>query len=164
MKYPIRYVPFKLSKSNTIKQASLIKKSKKKYKLGNYYVREKINSFKSKPSKHVRKAMKTYKINSILPSKKLSKATGCSLTTLKKIVRKGEGAYFSSGSRPSQTPQSWGIARLASSLTGGKSAAVDFSLLREGCNHKKRAYKFALKSVKKYKTGHSSTKHRKLKN
>jgi hypothetical protein len=162
MKYPIRYVPFRLSKTNTKKQAKLIEKSKKNYESGHYYVRDKIKSFKSITSKHVRKAMKTYKIKSILPSNKLSKATGCSLNTLKKIVRKGKGAYFSSGSRPSQTPQSWGIARLASSLTAGKSAAVDFSLLREGCNHKKTAYKLALKSVKKYKKGHSSTKHRNI--
>ncbi len=159
-KYPIRYVPYKLSSSNTKKQIHWIEKSKKNYQKGKYFIRNKVKSFQSKPSKHIQTATKLYKINSIKPSNQLSKATGCSLDTLKKIVRKGEGAYFSSGSRPSQTPQSWGIARLASSLTSGKSAAVDFSLLREGCNHKKTAYKLAVKSVKKHNKGHSSTKHR----
>ena len=53
------------------------------------------------------------------------KKTGCSIEALKKIVNKGEGAYYSSGSRPNQTSHSWGYARLASAITGGKAAAVD---------------------------------------
>jgi hypoxanthine-guanine phosphoribosyltransferase len=44
--------------------------------------------------------------------------------------------------------QSWGYARLASSLTAGKAAAVDFDIIDEGCNHNKLAYKLALKSRK----------------
>ena len=71
--------------------------------------------------------------------------------TLKQIVKKGEGAYYSSGSRPNQTPQSWGLARLASSLTSGKSAAVDYNIIKKGCNHKKKAFILANKSRKKYK-------------
>ena len=85
-------------------------------------------------------------------------ASGCSIKALKKIVNKGEGAYYSSGSRPNQTPQSWGYARLASSITAGKAAAVDFDIIDKGCNHNKLAYKLALKSRKKYKYGHSSSK------
>ena len=61
----------------------------------------------------------------------MANKTGCQLSALKQIVKKGEGAYYSSGSRPNQTPQSWGLARLASSLTGGKSAAVDFNILEK---------------------------------
>jgi hypothetical protein len=157
--YPLRYIPIKLTRKDKRKQVNMIEKSKKNYRKGKYYVREKISSFKNQPSKHVIKAHKIYKIGSIKPSKELSKATGCSMDALKKIVSKGEGAYFSSGSRPSQTPQSWGVARLASSITGGKSAAVDFKILREGCNHNKLAYKYALKSKRKYREGHSKTKH-----
>ena len=88
----------------------------------------------------------------------MSKATGCSILSLKKIVKKGEGAYYSSGSRPNQTPQSWGLARLASSITGGKAAAVDYDIIESGCNHKKRAFILAKKSRTKYKYGHSKTK------
>jgi hypothetical protein len=80
------------------------------------------------------------------------------LSALNKIVSKGEGAYFSSGSRPNQTAQSWGIARLASSITGGKSAAVDYKIIENGCNHKKRAFILANRAKKVYKYGHSSTK------
>ena len=65
------------------------------------------------------------------------------------IVRKGEGAYYSSGSRPNQTAQSWGIARLASSLTGGKAAAVDYRILESGCDPKKRAMRLARQSRKR---------------
>jgi hypothetical protein len=88
----------------------------------------------------------------------LALKTGCSLSALKKIVEKGEGAYYSSGSRPNQTAQSWGLARLASSITGGKAAAVDYDIIQKGCNHKKRAFLLATKSKRKYKYGHSSTK------
>jgi len=73
-------------------------------------------------------------------------------------VSKGEGAYFSSGSRPNQTAQSWGIARLASSITGGKSAAVDYNIIEKGCNHKKRAFILANRAKRMYKYGHSSAK------
>ena len=98
-----------------------------------------------------------YNIDSIQPSKELSEATGCTVSTLEKIVKKGEGAYYSSGSRPNQTPQSWGIARLASSITGGKSAAVDYKLLDHGCDHKKRAFILARKSRKINQFGQTKT-------
>ena len=88
--------------------------------------------------------------------------TGCTIGVLRKIVSKGEGAYFSSGSRPNQTAQSWGLARLASSITGGKSAAVDYEIIKNGCNHMKRAFKMATKAKRKYKYGQSSTKRVKI--
>jgi len=62
-------------------------------------------------------------------------------------VNKGEGAYYSSGSRPNQTPQSWGLARLASSITAGKAAAVDYHLLKQ-CDHRKKAFRLARLSRK----------------
>jgi hypothetical protein len=67
--------------------------------------------------------------------------------SLQKIVKKGEGAYYSSGS------QSWGLARLASSLTSGKSAAIDYNIIKKGCNHTKKAFILANKSRRKYKNG-----------
>jgi hypothetical protein len=45
------------------------------------------------------------------------------------ILKKGAGAYASSGSRPNQTSYSWKFARLASALLGGPSAKVDKNLL-----------------------------------
>ena len=136
----------------------MLKKSRVLYKSHKYYEREKLPSYKTKTSKHILDARKLYNIDKIIPSKELSKKTGCSLNSLKKIVSKGEGAYYSSGSRPNQTAQSWGLARLASSITGGKSSAIDFNIIEKGCNHNKKAFLLAKKSRKKYKYGHSKTK------
>jgi hypothetical protein len=158
VKIPIRYLPSHLKRSDKKKQISMLKKSRTLYKKKEYYTRKKLKTFKSKPSNHVTTAKQMYKVDTIKPNKKLSIATGCSLSSLRKIVRKGEGAYFSSGSRPNQTAQSWGIARLASSITGGKSAAVDFNILEKGCNHNKRAFRLARKSKRINGFGHSKTK------
>tara|TARA_R100000734_G_C3309926_1_gene100664 strand:+ start:882 stop:1286 length:405 start_codon:yes stop_codon:yes gene_type:complete len=46
-------------------------------------------------------------------------------TGQKKIIAKGAAAYYTSGSRPNQTPSSWGLARLASVILGGPSRKVD---------------------------------------
>lgn len=136
----------------------MLQLSRKLYKKGKYYTRKQLPTYKNKPSKYIANARKIYKVQNITPNKQLSIATGCSISALKKIVEKGEGAYYSSGSRPNQTPQSWGIARLASSITAGKSAAVDYDILDKGCNHSKKAFILANKSRKMYKYGHSKTK------
>ena len=162
IKVPIRYVPYNITKKDARKQTNMLLRSRKLYKNREYYTRKKIPSFKSKPSNHIQRARKIYKIDNLRPSKELSKKTGCSVSALRKIVNKGEGAYYSSGSRPNQTPQSWGYARLASSITSGKSAAVDFSIIEKGCDHRKPAYRMALQSRKKYKNGQSHTKRRKI--
>lgn len=158
MKIPIRYIPQSLSKKDKDKQLKMLKKSRKLYKKKDYYTRKKLPSFQSKVSPHIIKAQKIYKTDKIIPNTYLSKATGCTKSALNKIVKKGEGAYFSSGSRPNQSAQSWGLARLASSITGGKAAAVDFNILEEGCNHKKKAFKMAVSAKKKYGYGHGSTR------
>ena len=46
-------------------------------------------------------------------------------TGQRKIIDKGMGAYYSSGSRPNQTPMSWGRARLASVILNGPSRRID---------------------------------------
>lgn len=148
---PERYVPSSLTMADKIKQALGLKASRKAYKQGIYKSRMRVKSYKSKPSKHVAKALAMYKVDSIKPSSALAKATGCSVKTLKKIVNKGEGAFYSSGSRPNQTAQSWGHARLASALTSGNAAIVDFNELEQGCDHNGKAYKLALRATKKNK-------------
>ena len=141
-----RYLPNKLTKKDKVAQLRMLNKSRKMYKKGIYYSRDKVKSFKSKPSKHIKNAMALYKIDKVVPNKQLSLKTGCSVSALKKIVQKGEGAYYSSGSRPNQTAQSWGLARLASAITSGKAAAVDFNILDKGCNHNKKAFILARKA------------------
>ena len=163
LKLPLRYVPKNLSKKDKQKQLNMLLKSRRLYKKQKYYTRKRVNSYKNKPSKHVANARKIYAIQNIRPSKELALKTGCSLSSLNQIVKKGEGAYFSSGSRPNQTAQSWGIARLASALTAGKAAAIDYAILQKGCNPNKKAFKLATQARRKYGTGHSHTKRIKLK-
>jgi hypothetical protein len=159
MKFPVRYLPTSLTKKDKQKQIKMLMKSKKLYRTKNqYYTRKPLASYKNKTSKHILKARKIYNIQNLTPSKELAQKTGCSLSALNKIVKKGEGAYFSSGSRPNQTSQSWGIARLASSITAGKAAAVDYGILEAGCDHKKKAFILASKSRRQYKYGQSKTR------
>ena len=158
IKIPRRYLPSLKEIKDSAKQVKMLIKSRKQYKKGKFFTRKKLKSYKSKPSNHITDARKIYGIQNITPNNELARKTGCSLSALKQIVRKGEGAYFSSGSRPNQTAQSWGLARLASSITAGKSAAVDYNILEKGCDHNKKAFLLAKKSKRKYKFGHSKTK------
>lgn len=158
MRIPVRYLPKKLTRKDKSKQVRMLMRSRRLYKSNKYYTRKEIPSYKSKTSNHIVDARRIYNIQNVAPNKELAMKTGCTLSALNKIVSKGEGAYYSSGSRPNQTPQSWGIARLASSLTAGKSAAVDYDIIKKGCNHKKRAFILANRAKKMYKYGHSSTK------
>jgi len=158
IKVPRRYLPSTNKIKDTKKQVKMLMKSRKQYKKGEFFTRKKLKSFKSKTSSHVKDAQRIYNISTLIPNNELVKKTGCSLSALKQIVRKGEGAYYSSGSRPNQTAQSWGLARLASSITAGKSAAVDYDILEKGCDHNKKAFLLAKKSRKKYKYGHSQTR------
>lgn len=158
---PVKYLPKRLSKRDrkTIKRG--LKRSRKAYKKGKYHMRKKVKSFKSKKSNHVLNAQRIYKIKNVKASDELARKTGCSKTGLAKIVSKGAGAYYSSGSRPNQTAMSWGRARLASSITGGKAAAVDYKILSKYCKKKSKALKLANKAKKKH--GHGTRKVRKTK-
>jgi hypothetical protein len=150
---PQKYIPDGLTNKDkeTIKKE--LKKSKSDYKKSKYYTRKQVDSYNSKTSKHIQKARQMYKTLKITPSKYLAKKTGCSLKGLREIEKKGMGAYYSSGSRPNQTAQTWGKARLASAITGGKSAAVDFHIIKNECKKTGKAYKEALKAKKKHGYG-----------
>ena len=141
--FPDRYIS-QLSRKDKKKQQSMLLKSRRMYAKGQYYTRKPLASYKHKTSKHILKALRMYGVKHLAPNKELATKTGCPVSALKAIVRKGEGAYYSSGSRPNQTPQSWGIARLGSAITGGNASKVDFHILKD-CDHKKRAYKLAQK-------------------
>ena len=54
--------------------------------------------------------------------KTLSKKHNVPLGILRQVMRRGKGAYFSSGSRPGQTPTSWGVARARSFASGSGGA------------------------------------------
>jgi hypothetical protein len=150
----MRYVPRALSRKDRRKQIAMLKRSRRMYKRGKYYSRStKLKSYPHVVSNHVVTAKRMYHMEKIMPNAALAKATGCSVGTLQKIVKKGEGAFYSSGSRPNQTPHSWGYARLASAITGGKAAAVDYSILKNGCKPNSGALRRANASRKKYNNG-----------
>jgi len=125
-----------LSRKDRDKQIAMIQKSRRMYKQGKYFTRKKLN-YPVKISPHIIRAQKLYGTK-IIPSKELALKTGCSLKALQQIVKKGEGAYYSSGSRPSQTAHSWAYARLASAITGGKASKVDYHILKT-CNPRKKS-------------------------
>ena len=145
---PQKYVPNSLSNKDKKLQRNMLKKSRKLYKDGKYFTRRKVKSFKSKISPHIKRAMKIYNMDKIKPGKELSIATKCSVKGLEQIVSKGRGAYYSSGSRPNQTAESWGLARLASAITGGNSSKVDYHILEKECQKDSKALKLAIKKKK----------------
>jgi len=161
MKINLRYLLKNITRKDKSVQSKMLIKSRRLYKKGKFYTRKAIPSFKSKKSPHILKAMKIYNIYKIGATNELAKATGCSKSALAKIINKGQGAYYSSGSRPNQTSQSWGIARLASSITSGKAAAVDYNILEEECKKNSKALTMAKKAKRKY--GHGTRKVAKVK-
>ena len=147
-KTSVRYLPKRLSFKDKKKQSKMLLKSKKMYLKGKYYTRKPVKSFKSKTSSYVLNAKKMYNVEKIGATNELARKTGCSKSALAQIISKGAGAYYSSGSRPNQTAQSWGIARLASALTSGKAGAVDYDILNEGCKPGSKGFKAAQKARK----------------
>jgi CRISPR/Cas system CSM-associated protein Csm4 (group 5 of RAMP superfamily) len=137
-----KYIPKQLNNSDKTKQTRELLKSIRLYKKHKYYTRKPLKSFTSKKSKHLKQVENIYGIKKLRINNNLSKKTGCSKAILKKIVNKGMGAYYSSGSRPNQTAKSWGMARLASAITGGPASKIDFHLLKN-CDKKKTAYKLS---------------------
>jgi len=70
------------------------------------------------------------KSNSI---KDIAKLSNIKYTNALKIVKKGEGAFFSnpqSVRKSVSSPKQWGIARLYSAVMGGKAAKIDKDLLK----------------------------------
>ena len=143
MNIPIKYLPKRLTRKDKKTQLKQLKKSQNAYKKHIYLTRKKLTSYKSKKSKHLLNVEKIYNIKKLVIDDNLSKKTGCSKNALRQIVKKGQGAYYSSGSRPNQTSHSWGIARLASAITSGKAAAIDYKILEKGCHKNSKALKLA---------------------
>ena len=129
---PKTYLPESLSPEDYKKQKANIERRREAYKKKQYVDAPKLKSYRSKESSHIKKAKKMYGITSMEDLDTLSKVTGCSKPSMEMILKKGRGAYYSSGSRPNQTAESWARARLASSVTGGKAAKYDFKHLKEG--------------------------------
>jgi hypothetical protein len=113
----------RLSRRDKKKQTDNIKKAQRSYKRGVYLDRPKLKSYKNKRSGWVQKFENKYdqKItNKTFIHKNIITRKGQDL-----IISKGRGAYYSSGSRPNQTADSWAYARLASVIIGGPARKSD---------------------------------------
>lgn len=149
---PKRYYTSKnMTQKDTKKQKKQLRKSRKLYKKGKYHARPKVKSYKSRKSNHLNRLRKMYGVEKIGATNELAKKTQCSKEGLEQILSKGRGAYYSSGSRPNQTAESWAVARLASAVTGGNSSAYDYHVLKEHCKPSSKALKLAKKTCKTLK-------------
>tara|TARA_Y100000114_G_scaffold82628_1_gene76288 strand:- start:834 stop:1232 length:399 start_codon:yes stop_codon:yes gene_type:complete len=115
---PKKYVPKSLTEEDRKKQIKSIKEGKP---------RPKVESFKSKRSSNVAAFEKKYKTKISdfdFINKNILKRKG-----IDEIIKKGKAAYFSSGSRPNQTPTSWALARLAAVIMkNGPARKVDMAI------------------------------------
>lgn len=103
------------------KRAEEIKKRSEEYKKGNY-IKISSDNIKSrkKKSSYTIQFHKKYGSENAGDLKKISKVTGVPESILQEVLKRGKGAFFSSGSRPGQTPESWGMARVYSFVMNGK--------------------------------------------
>ena len=112
-----------LSPSQRVLQAKLIRQSQKKYEqTGKVEDRKEVSEGKVRRSPWVKKFEEKY---------------GFPITDLKSvrsefpdvdvdgILKKGYGAYMTSGSRPNVTSHQWAFSRLASALLGGPASKID---------------------------------------
>ena len=122
-----------LSKKDTKKHQNYILERRAKAKKGKYISKTlELKSYKHKKSQNVLNFEKKYGVK-ITDKKGIERKVGLPMEAQKEILDKGKGAFFSSGSRPGQTPQSWAYGRLASVIL------------------KKGAYKYDKHILDKYK-------------
>jgi len=112
-----------LSRRDRNRQVRNIRTARKNYKKKKYINRPKLKSHKKRESGWTAKFHKRHPNAKTVPE--IAKATGIPSKALNAVKRKGMGAYYSSGSRPNQTAQSWGKARMYSYILGGPARRVD---------------------------------------
>ena len=119
-KIPKKYVPDSLSESDKKKQLKSIKEKTDRPQLKSYDSKRStwVTQFENKYNK---KITDTQWISRNIIAKK----------GIDEILDKGMGAYYSSGSRPNQTKESWAYARLASVIMNGPARKVDESIWRK---------------------------------
>ena len=156
-KIPDKYAPKYLPAMDRMRQLRAIRRSRRAYKKGVYIGRAKLASAKTRKSKFTKRVARTYRIpDRGITLKALAKRAGCSMRAFHRILSKGRGAFYSSGSRPNQTPQSWARARLYSAITGGPASKIDRHIMEEDCAPDSKALSLARQS------GGNSTRSRAL--
>ena len=117
---------------NRAARAESIEEGKKAYKEGkklpdSYFdERQKYKKGgKVKTGKGAKEGRKPLNASTIASLKKKAKSSGKSLATLKKVYRRGQGAYLSSGSRPKTSMAAWAMGRVNSYIKGSKKHDTD---------------------------------------
>tara|TARA_Y100001937_G_scaffold33427_1_gene47692 strand:+ start:1373 stop:1795 length:423 start_codon:yes stop_codon:yes gene_type:complete len=113
-------------------RAKSIKEGQKAYKEGrrlpDSYFKERQEFKKGgkvKTGKGAKEGRKPLSASTIASLKKKAKSSGKSLSTLKKVYRRGQGAYLSSGSRPKTSMAAWAMGRVNSFIRGSKKHDTD---------------------------------------
>ena len=119
-KYPDKYIPKSLSKYQKEKQIKSIEKG---------VDRPRLEGVKTRRSKWTVKADKYFKGDTSINN--IAKVLNVKKKGLNDIIQKGEGAYYSAGSRPNVTARQWGLARLFSVLFGGPSRRIDKAIVEK---------------------------------
>lgn len=119
----------KLSRSDKQKQKKALIRSRNAYKKGKYYTRPKMKSYKNKKSNWTTKFKNLYPNTKTL--KQIEQKTGIPKKALMAVKKKGMGAYYSSGSRPNQTAESWGLARMYAYILGSPTRKVDYHITKK---------------------------------
>lgn len=120
--FPKKYTA-RLSRKDKKKQLTQLRKLKRAYSKGKYLNRPKLKSYKKKESGWTTKFHKLYpEAKSI---KQVAKAVKIPEKALREVIKKGKGAYYSSGSRPNQTASSWGKARMYAYILGSPTRKFD---------------------------------------
>ena len=120
----------RLSRKDKKRQLRNLKRSRRAYTRGKYINRPKLKSYKSKKSNWVTKFEKKYG-KDVKTYTEIEEKTGIPKKALMEVVKKGKGAYYSSGSRPNQTASSWGKARMYSFIMGGPTRKVDNHIIKK---------------------------------
>lgn len=89
--------------------------------------------------------------------KNISKVSNIPEKALEKVFKKGMAAYYTGGSRPNQTPESWAYARVYSYIMGGNTRKVDAEITKKH-NVKFRHF---IKNVKTLKNKKGMSKRKK---
>jgi len=117
---PKKYVPKSLTSSQKKKQVESIREKRD---------RPKLKGVKTRKSKWTTKAEKYFKGDTSISN--IAKTLKVSPKGLNEIIKKGEGAYYSAGSRPNVSARQWGIARLFSTLFGGPARKIDRAIVEK---------------------------------
>tara|TARA_R110000751_G_C13764952_1_gene479558 strand:+ start:346 stop:789 length:444 start_codon:yes stop_codon:yes gene_type:complete len=112
---PKRYLPDTLSKADRQKQIKSIFEKKERPKTK---VKERKSSWTTKFDKKYGEELDAMKGKR--SKKNIAKITGIPLKAIDEVYKKGEGAFYSSGSRPNQTASSWARGRIYAYIMGGK--------------------------------------------